>query len=181
MVITELVKILKKTPTFFLSPLKWKKARKTECANVTYSALDIANFYIGYAKEKKRPVTPMKLQKLLYYAQGWFLALTGGSALFSEDFYAWDYGPVCTEVYREFNKNGANPIEKDLKSAKKIENHQIESFLQTIWDKYGRFTASQLSTMTHLESPWLNADRLALIEKTSMQQYFHSLLKDDRL
>jgi len=42
-------------------------------------------------------LSPMKLQKLCYYAQGY--ALAEGNELFSDDFQAWQHGPVVYDLY----------------------------------------------------------------------------------
>ncbi|MBQ7262906.1 MAG: DUF4065 domain-containing protein [Synergistaceae bacterium] len=48
-------------------------------------------------------VAPLKLQKLLYYCQGYALALTG-KPLFPEPVEAWRYGPVVDSVYQAYKR-----------------------------------------------------------------------------
>ena len=59
----------------------------------TYSASHVANFMLDKADQEGRPVTQMKLLKLVYIAYGWYLSLVN-KKLFSEEIYAWKHGPV---------------------------------------------------------------------------------------
>ena len=42
-------------------------------------------------------ITPLKLQKLLYYAKVW--GIVAGEELYQGEFKKWTHGPVNTEVY----------------------------------------------------------------------------------
>lgn len=74
----------------------------------------VADWMLGrneweYLLGDAEPITNLKLQKLLYYAQGVFSALTG-EFLFEEDFVAWEHGPVIESIYHEFKGYGRDPI-----------------------------------------------------------------------
>ncbi|MDB6118895.1 MAG: putative prophage protein, partial [Verrucomicrobiaceae bacterium] len=75
------------------------------------NALDVAKYFLSKADadEAGDVISNLKLQKLLYYAQGFHLALTG-APLFEEDIQAWVHGPVVREVWQAFNQYGANGI-----------------------------------------------------------------------
>ena len=64
------------------------------------NAQDVANFFIGRFQEAQDPVTNLKLQKLLYYAQGWYLAFFD-EPLFDERIEAWLHGPVVPPIYQD--------------------------------------------------------------------------------
>src|SRR4051794_9267350 len=76
---------------------------------LAYSAKSIANFFIGLAAAKGEKLSPMKLQKLLYYACGWYAGYTG-QPLIDEAIEAWDYGPVIPSIYHEFKRFGSGSI-----------------------------------------------------------------------
>ncbi|WP_303996262.1 Panacea domain-containing protein [Desulfovibrio piger] len=133
-------------------------------------ALAVANAIIKIANDAKKPPTQMKLQKLLYFAHGWFLALYG-KPLLDETFQAWKYGPVVPSVYHEFKDYGVLPIENEGKSLSIISDPSgihfgweapklkdvltVQPFLKKIWDVFGKFTGNQLSAMTHEpDTPW---------------------------
>ena len=73
-----------------------------------YSAETIANwFLINIDRESGDSITHLKLQKLLYYAQAWYMVLTENEAepiLFEEKIEAWTHGPVVREVYNKYSE-----------------------------------------------------------------------------
>lgn len=136
-----------------------------------YSAKAIANYFLAKAREANRELTPMKLQKLVYFAQGWHLAVRNES-LIDEQVEAWPYGPVIPTLYREFREFGDRPITFEatdcvpngrgglrfVRPSVDDQPHVAEFtklFLDRIWDVYGAYSAIQLSNMTHKSgSPW---------------------------
>lgn len=128
-----------------------------------HSPKSIANYFIDLANANGEALSPMKLQKLVYYAVGWFAGHTG-KPLVDEAVEAWQYGPVFPSLYHEFKCFGAGPI-----STKAHDVHEgfvrqevaipadphIRQFLDNIWSSYGKFTGIALSEMTHAsDSPW---------------------------
>jgi len=73
------------------------------------SALAVANYFIKKGIDTKKSVSPMKLQKLVYFAHGWRLALYN-SPLIDEAIQAWQYGPVIPGIYHEFKHYGNRDI-----------------------------------------------------------------------
>lgn len=116
----------------------------------TYSALAVANFIILCAKE---PVTNLKLQKMLYFAQGYFLGKLG-HPLFHDSIHAWTYGPVVPSVYRCFAKYRDQPI-SSISPSEAIRDEKIKDVLSTLVKKMDGYTASRLVSMTHVQgTPW---------------------------
>src|ERR1700680_3484243 len=68
-----------------------------------FSAAAVANEFLRLAHRDNKPITPLKMQKLVYFAHGWHLALTG-RPLLSEPIQAWEYGPVIPTIYKEFSE-----------------------------------------------------------------------------
>lgn len=91
-------------------------------------------------------VSPMKLQKLMYYCYAW--QLVAGSKKFDAIFEAWTHGPVEPEIYEEYKSFGRNPV-TILKAP--VLN---EPLLEFILESYAVYSAIELSKTTHLESPW---------------------------
>ena len=78
---------------------------------------DIANWFLNENRrqmnfEDSEYITNLKLQKLLYYAQGHYLA-EQNTPLFNENFLAWEHGPVIRKIYDKYKTNGAKGIEYD--------------------------------------------------------------------
>jgi uncharacterized phage-associated protein len=122
--------------------------------------------------------SPMKLQKLCYYAQAVHMATNNAKELFSEDFEAWTYGPVVKDLYTKYKGYNWRPIAEEL---------EIPALPQEITDSielavatYGKFDGAALSTMTHREAPWISArgniadteGSNAVITKKSIFEYF---------
>lgn len=130
-----------------------------------YSANAVANYFLELANSKGESLSPMKLQKLIYFAHGWHLALYN-EPLIKERVQAWKLGPVIPSVYHEFKRFGYSPITCTVRDDADdgLDWHFIPrddkrtiALLNRIWDVYGKFTAIQLSNMTHGPgAPWRN-------------------------
>lgn len=134
-------------------------------------AIDIANTFIEIGKDKPIPVSNMKLQKLLYYAQGWTMAFMS-KPLIDEDFYKWNFGPVIPEIYNVFKENGGEPILCTSSKGKLIEDNSTLDFLNWIWSVYGDYTGIELSNLSHNESPWKETENYKKIPKEKIHKYF---------
>lgn len=118
------------------------------------TALEAANALLAISQADDEYITNLKLQKLLYYAQGWFLA-DHGRPLFDEPIEAWVRGPVVPSVYRAFKRFTWQPIAPEAEPTE-VPPHVFQH-LQEVWDGYGRYTGRDLERMTHCEPPWLLA------------------------
>jgi len=138
-----------------------------------YSALDIALWFLAknHSEEKENltddenyevyeGITHLKLQKLLYYAQGIYLALNS-EPLFFEDIFAWQHGPVVPEVYDKYKINGRreiNPLLNNVEKEKMIKvelNTKSKQALEIAYENFAGYTAWQLRNKTHEKgTPW---------------------------
>jgi uncharacterized phage-associated protein len=118
------------------------------------SAIDVGDYLVCFGREVGDPLTNLKLQKLLYYAQGWFLA-KNDRPLFGETLRAWVRGPVVYEVWSRFRDYRWEPIGGKLARPKLPSS--VERHLHQIVEDYWDYSAYTLENMTHQESPWLNA------------------------
>ncbi len=149
----------------------------------TVEIYDVADYFLSKVDmEAGSCITPLKLQKLLYYAQGWFLAFYD-APLFSNDFQAWVHGPVSSEIYTKYQHYGYKGIDKsNCDLSKKLDPKQNE-LLNEIYITYGSYDAKALENMTHVELPWKKArngiggnDRCReVIHKENMKKYFDLL------
>ena len=124
-----------------------------------YSANEIASYLLWLAarEDEDEPgyLTPMQLQKLLYYVQGWALAETG-SPLFSDEIRAWTNGPVVEAVYQQYKSLGKRPIVDTPLNPPSLAP-EAEAIVRGVWDRYKVYSAFKLSDMTHDEMPWKKA------------------------
>ena len=123
-------------------------------------AKTVANLFLSEARaskergERNPPVTPMSIQKLVYIAHGYNLGATG-RPLIAEKVFAWDWGPVIPDLYHAFKRFGNGEIEADAIVEPEVVDADTAYLVSTVWDVYRRFTASQLSKMTHAPgTPW---------------------------
>jgi len=101
-------------------------------------------------------VSPMKLQKLLYLANGWHLAIFD-KPLVKEKVQAWKFGPVFPSLYRDFKRYGNQPIDPFWEDYNYSigQDQPVVDLLDAVLDKYGHLSAIQLSRLTHQEeTPW---------------------------
>ena len=112
------------------------------------------------------------MQKLLYYAQGWHLALEG-SPLFTDNVEAWAHGPVCKEVYHAYKSYGWDSVPFTTPAAKLTD--VTKTFIAKIWNAYGQYSGKALEEMTHAESPWkdhFDGTKNKVIPLEEIQKYF---------
>lgn len=135
---------------------------------MAYPSAAIANWFLDRASKDNVTLSPMKLQKLIYFAHGWSLAILN-APLIEEHPEAWDYGPVIPSIYHEFKEFGAGAITAratELSTASKeggtfllngrfiepsvgADDHNTNALLERVWQVYGKFSPVQLSNMTH--------------------------------
>ena len=114
----------------------------------------IADDILKLAKRRSLEFTPMQLMKLVYIAYGWYLAMHN-EKLFNDRIEAWKYGPVIPNLYQSTKHFGGNVIPHELIADGPISNPNLEVFLDSIVQHYGRFSGIALSNLTHRQgTPW---------------------------
>ena len=125
------------------------------------AALDVAKHLIRVGYDPENPmdsvwICPLRLQKLLYYCQGWSLALLGRK-LFDEPLQAWVEGPVVRSVYDRFSGT-RSPISPEAIEEPDVSLSMTEAALvEMVWKEYSRFTPKELVARTHNEPAWSEA------------------------
>ena len=143
------------------------------------TVFDIADWFLAKANNENKPLKPMKLQKLVYFAYGWHYAYLD-TPLFPETILAWRHGPVVKELYDRFKSFKGKPIEENV-TPKKLDA-QVETILDSVWTAYGQYPDVHLSAITHRpDSPWTSAyqsdEWYAVIPPESIRDYFKALLE----
>jgi len=147
-----------------------------------YNATLIAYAFVKKGIEEGKPLTQMKLQKVVYFAEGLSLAM-GNLPLVKEDFQAWKYGPVIPAIYHDYKLYGSSPIldtqwvswelDLDLSSLSVESKNTIDNTWKILQDIPG----AQLSNWTHkADSPWSKHYRPGIpdiiIPKEDIKEYF---------
>lgn len=125
-----------------------------------YSAFDIANYFLYKAQasteEDQELISNLKLQKLVYYAQGLNLAIDN-APLFPEKIEAWTYGPVIPDLYHFYKKNGSRGIEADSHFDPTVIDEVTRELLDDVYEVFGQFSAVRLMRLTHSDQCWKDA------------------------
>ncbi len=126
---------------------------------------DIAMYYLLRSAEDGDLITPLKMQKLVYYAYAWTLVLNE-KCLFQEQMEAWANGPVIPSLYAQLKPYGASPIGIEFagvstqrvfeKLSEKIAP-EIRETLDEVYETYMPKSAFELVVLTHNEKPWIEA------------------------
>lgn len=145
----------------------------------------VANFFLNIVdRDAGSTITPLKLQKILYYAQGYHLAIND-KALFDEDFQAWAHGPANPAIYDKYKEYGCSSISEPKENDVPNFDHDLVDFLYSIWNTFGIYDGRYLEELTHKETPWVEARKgfqpgeicTTVITKDSMKKFFKSKLE----
>ena len=142
---------------------------------MSYPALKVANYFLSKANGK---LSNLQIQKLVYIAHGWTLAITG-EPLINDSIEAWPLGPVVPNLYHVYKRHGRGWIggfnPKQLKGFDEIHL----AIMDRVWEEYGEYGGIQLSELTHQEgTPWATAiaDKLGIIPRNIIQDYYKAML-----
>lgn len=126
-----------------------------EVRDMSISVLAVARYFLSKSEPgTAQTITHLKLQKLVYYAQGFYMAVHK-EPLFHDRIEAWTHGPACPELYQEYKGYGFS----ELPNARFEDSlcKDIEEMLDAVWEAYGQYSGPQLEYLTHQEEPWLTA------------------------
>lgn len=120
-----------------------------------YQLAHVANSILFRAKNEEMAVSPMKLQKLVYFLYAEYL-FNANDHLFAERFEAWKYGPVLDDIYQAFKEYGASRIKKYMPDANGLyqiidtdSDRQFKISFDKVWYTYAAKTGIELSKITH--------------------------------
>lgn len=136
-----------------------------------HTALEIARYIINKCIELGRPVSNLQLQKILYYVQGEYMKNNNGEALFADEIMAWQYGPVVSDVYYEYNNYCSKEI--DMYQPQVYLNDEEKNIIDPVIRDKSDLTAWELVKATHLEDPWKDSYNItSIISKNKLRAYF---------
>ena len=129
--------------------------------DMAYNVLGVCRLIVNYSNEKNYNISNLKLQKLLYFIQAYFL-VKRNKPCFNEEIQAWAFGPVVPEAYQEFKQYGGcnipeirdGRIGKEIKECKFEKSDQDD--IERIVDVFSGYSASALVTLSHNQDPWKN-------------------------
>lgn len=141
---------------------------------MSYNVLDVCHYVIDYSNRRDYGISNLKLQKILYFIQAYFLIKKENHApCFNERIEAWDFGPVVPEAYREYKQYGSGDIpsvdsyiifdKDDVWNSKRVafDDSVIadcdKMLIDRVVDMFADYSATDLVSLTHKQSPWIDA------------------------
>jgi uncharacterized phage-associated protein len=135
-----------------------------------------AAYLCAIRDDEDRDFKMLKLQKLLYYAQGYALAFLR-RPLFPERIKAWAHGPVVPQVRKEHENPGTGPLPRPTDLDLLSLDPQIRAILDRVYTDYGQYAAWALRNMTHHERPWAETAQNEEIDRDVMAEFFTERLR----
>lgn len=183
----ELYKILKDSD-YMLEILEKNKDNITTSAYITtlnaikedFIVISDIELVAQYIIEKCEEITPLALQKILYYAQGFYKCFFG-DFLFKADCQAWIHGPVYYDIYTKYKMFGSKNIEQYIDyDVSEILDEDKKNLLDVVIKCFGFYNGKALEKMTHYEQPWMESRRGKtvdeksnnIISKEKIEEYF---------
>jgi uncharacterized phage-associated protein len=143
---------------------------------MAYSPVEISNNLLKRAFDEDVEVSPMKLQKLLYFTASEYAKRTQ-RPLLDGYFQKWAYGPVVRSVYDEFRSFGGRPIRSYGKDAQgkaylvsEASDKDLKASVNDVWRAAKEMSAVRLSRITHLpDSAWAKTSDNAPISEEDIR------------
>lgn len=150
-----------------------------------YSVLNIAEYIVEYCNKHYLHITNMRLQKLLYFIQAYFLMKSNGEIVaFNEEIEAWDLGPVVPCIYHQYKRFGSGQIPFNDKSYANIFSDEDRKIIEDVIEHFKEKSSIYLMEVTHNQNPWKEAynkqNLEKIITKKSIYEYFaekHTIYK----
>jgi len=142
------------------------------------TCFNVADYFLAQSDEEAGDlISNMKLQKLVYYAQGFHLAVYN-TALFNDEIEAWQHGPVIPALYHQYKQFGKNAIPIPNESDFNMFSQEQINLMNEVYTVYGQFSAWKLRNMTHEEPTWKEAyqQSVSIISQDALASYFKTLL-----
>jgi uncharacterized phage-associated protein len=130
------------------------------------TALDVANYLIKRAGKERKWVDPMQLQKLVFFAQCWYLA-EHGRCLFGEPVEAWTWGPAVRNVWKAYS--GARKIVDDDVFFDELDDDAVD-VIESVWCAYGHLSGPALSRLTHRDGGAWHKTRKGLPDRAKSER-----------
>ena len=194
---SDIIKNALTSPAYMKKRLKENRGKLTDAAykkamaaadslEKLFSVSDKMLRVIACIFEKLEEVTPLMLQKLLYFIQGVYCALYG-KPIFEEDCRAWLHGPVYPEVYDMFRDFKYNPIDDArfamLEGTADVLTEDEKKVIALVVNTFGMYGGKVLERITHNETPWKNARKgycegipsSELLSKNRIMKYYEAV------
>ena len=166
-----------------IKDISYKKSKEAIKKIINTKKKNKINLVADYILYKCEDVTPLALQKLLYYVQGFYFAFNK-KFIFENDCQAWQHGPVYYEIYKQYKDYCFNTIRKVEQIDETVFSDSEKIIINSVIKNFGCYSGKTLERFTHLEKPWgLTRGELPyececnkVIEKDYIANYFIEVL-----
>lgn len=158
-----------------------------------YNVLDVCRYVINYSNEQEYGISNLKLQKILYFIQAFFIICKiNNEPCFYEKIEAWDFGPVVPEAYQEYKRYGSGNIptvdfytqlnEEDIWDSEVVNyddsiiKDSDKNLINQVINKFADYSATNLVSITHNQNPWKDAYKKGEnneITTEAIKEYFY--------
>lgn len=163
---------------------------------MSYKVLDVCRHIINYSNKHDYGISNLKLQKVLYFIQAYFLITKKDhTPCFDEKIEAWDFGPVVLEAYNEYKQYGSGDIptiesfimfdEDDVWNSKRIRfedttiSDDDKSLIDKVINQFADYSATDLVSLTQKQSPWIDAYILYQNKEITIESMIEYFKVDD--
>ncbi|HYH81830.1 MAG TPA: type II toxin-antitoxin system antitoxin SocA domain-containing protein [Longimicrobium sp.] len=127
-------------------------------------------------------ISNLKLQKLVYYAQAYNLAMYD-EPLFPEQVEAWEHGPVVPDLYRHYKGSGSGNIPPPVDFNPEDYDERSAELMDEVYEVFGQYSAWKLRNLTHAERPWAEAyqdgtERGRVIPVGAMREFYKDFVTE---
>lgn len=136
---------------------------------MVYNVRDVAAYIVDYSIKINKPISNLKLQKLLYYTQAYF-TVKKDLPCFQEEIEHWRHGPVVREVYSEYKMYFNDKI-NNVKEYNNIKEEDA-NLIKEVVESYKNYGPWDMVKKTHEEEPWLNTNSDEIIDVYEIKNYF---------
>ena len=176
--------ILEKNKNNLKTEATYKKSKKevNRILGINDSRNPKIELVINYLINQCEDITPLALQKALYYSQGFFYAFNK-EFLFLDDCEAWIHGPVFKSIYKKYSNYRFDSIKKVDSVDSSVFSSTEKAVLDSVVKNVCCYSGKVLENFTHTEKPWLetrgnlssavNSNRI--IKKDLIGSYFSAI------
>ena len=172
-------KILEYVTNLWYSLVRIGKVKGETLMKSGVNILVVARYLICKFNNDGKKITQLKLQKLLYFIEAYYMAKYEKDKLYDEDFVAWTYGPVSKKVYSEYKSYmDLNIVEENCQNLQKISDDNILESIDKVYSLFSDLSSTQLIKITHRQgSPWFNTPKhhSCTISKKETKDWFKGL------
>lgn len=160
----------------YITDLWYSKIRNRVMNMYGINICDVAAILVNKFNNDSKTITQLKLQKMLYFIEAYYMAAYNKKRLYKEEFVRWAYGPVSKKIYDKYRCYMNLPITVINFDDEIFLEDDVNDSINQIYDDFGNLTSTQLIALTHRHgSPWYCTPQDEVISKEETKKWFKEL------